>query len=40
MSETVVVVGTFFISYGMIFVYALYLHRRRRKVAGPQVLDQ
>lgn len=40
MSETVVVVGTFVISYGLIVAYAVYLHRRRRRVAGPQVLDQ
>ena len=40
MSETVVVVGTFAISYGLIVVYAVYLHRRKRRVAGPQVLDQ
>jgi hypothetical protein len=31
MSETVVVAGTFVISYGMIVAYAIYLHRRRGK---------
>lgn len=29
MSETVVVVGTFVVSYGAILAYALYLHLRR-----------
>jgi hypothetical protein len=31
MSETVVVAGTYLISYGLIVVYAVYLHIRRRR---------
>lgn len=31
MSETLVVVGTFLISYSLIAGYALYLHMRRRR---------
>lgn len=31
MSETVVVVGTYVISYGLILGYAIYLHVRRRR---------
>lgn len=31
MSETVVVVGTYVISYGLILGYAVYLHLRRRR---------
>ncbi len=34
MSETVVVVSTFLISYGVILGYAGYLHLRRRKADG------
>jgi len=32
MSDTVVVVGTFLISYGLILGYAVYLQIRRRRV--------
>lgn len=32
MSDTVVVAGTFLISYLAIFTYAVYLHLRRRRV--------
>ena len=35
MSETVVVAGTFLISYGLIAGYAVYLHMRRRQAQGP-----
>ena len=35
MSETVVVAGTFLISYGLIVGYAVYLHLRRRRAEGP-----
>jgi hypothetical protein len=31
MSETVVVVGTFLISYALVIGYAVYLHLRRRR---------
>lgn len=31
MSETVVVAGTYLISYGLIVGYAVYLHLRRRR---------
>lgn len=31
MSETVVVAGTYLISYGLIIGYAVYLHLRRRR---------
>jgi len=31
MSDTVVVAGTFLISYGLIVWYAVYLHIRRRR---------
>lgn len=31
MSETVVVIGTFLISYSLIVGYAIYLHVRRRR---------
>lgn len=34
MSETVVVVGTFVLSYLAIIAYALHLHRRWRRVRG------
>lgn len=34
MSETVVVVGTYLISYGLIVGYAIYLHTRRRRSQG------
>lgn len=34
MSETVVVVGTYLISYGLIVGYAIYLHIRRRRSQG------
>jgi hypothetical protein len=32
MSDTLVVVGTFLISYGLIVGYAVYLHLRRRRI--------
>lgn len=35
MSDTVVVAGTYLISYGLILGYAVYLHIRRRRVSGP-----
>jgi hypothetical protein len=35
MSETVVVAGTFLISYGLIVGYAVYLHIRRRRAGSP-----
>jgi hypothetical protein len=35
MSETVVVAGTFLISYGLIVGYAVYLHIRRRRAQSP-----
>jgi hypothetical protein len=35
MSDTVVVAGTYLISYGLIVGYAVYLHIRRRRAAGP-----
>lgn len=31
MSETVVVAGTYILSYGLILGYAIYLHLRRRR---------
>ena len=31
MSDTLVVVGTYLISYGLILGYAVYLHLRRRR---------
>lgn len=31
MSETVVVAGTYVVSYGLILGYAVYLHMRRRR---------
>jgi hypothetical protein len=34
MSDELVVVGTFVISYGAMFGYAAYLHLRRRRVKG------
>jgi hypothetical protein len=34
MSDTVVVAGTFLISYGLILAYAVYLHLRRRRADG------
>ncbi len=34
MSDTVVVVGVFVISYGLILVYAVYLHLRRRRAGS------
>ena len=34
MSETVVVAATFILSYGVIGVYAVYLHLRRRHVGN------
>lgn len=34
MSEIVVVVGTFLISYAAILAYAVYLHLRRRRAGG------
>jgi hypothetical protein len=33
MSETIVVAGTYLISYGLIVGYAVYLHLRRRRAA-------
>lgn len=35
MSDTVVVVGTYLISYGLIVGYAVYLHLRRKRARGP-----
>jgi hypothetical protein len=35
MSDTVVVAGTFLISYGLIVAYAVYLHIRRRRAESP-----
>ena len=35
MSDTVVVAGTFLISYGLIVGYAVYLHIRRRRAESP-----
>lgn len=35
MSDTVVVVGTYLISYGLILGYAVYLHVRRRRAGRP-----
>ncbi len=34
MSDTVIVVGVFAISYGLIVAYSVYLHLRRRKAGG------
>ena len=34
MSELMVVVGTFVISYGLIIGYAVYLHLRRRRAGS------
>lgn len=34
MSDTIVVAGTFLISYGLIVGYAVYLHIRRRRATG------
>lgn len=34
MSETVVVAGTFVVSYGLIVAYAVYLHLRRRRAGS------
>jgi hypothetical protein len=34
MSETVVVAGTFAISYALILAYSVYLHRRRQKAGS------
>lgn len=34
MSDTVIVAGTYLISYGLILAYAIYLHRRRRRADG------
>lgn len=35
MSDTVVVAGTYLISYGLIVGYAVYLHLRRRRADRP-----
>lgn len=35
MSDTVVVAGTYLISYGLIVGYAVYLHLRRRRAGRP-----
>jgi hypothetical protein len=34
MSDTIVVAGTYVISYGLIVGYAVYLHLRRRRAGG------
>lgn len=34
MSDTVIVAGTYLISYGLIVGYAVYLHLRRRRAGG------
>lgn len=34
MSDTIVVAGTYIISYGLIIAYAVYLHIRRRRATG------
>jgi hypothetical protein len=34
MSDQVIVIGTYAISFGAIFAYAAYLHLRRRRVKG------
>jgi hypothetical protein len=34
MSDQVIVIGTYVISFGAIFGYAAYLHLRRRRVKG------
>lgn len=36
MSDTVIVVGTYLISYGLILGYAVYLHMRRRRATTPR----
>jgi hypothetical protein len=36
MSDTVVVVGVFVVSYGLIVAYSVYLHLRRRRAVGPK----
>ena len=35
MSDTLVVAGTYLISYGLIVGYAVYLHRRRKRATSP-----
>lgn len=35
MSDTLVVAGTYLISYGLILGYAVYLHIRRKRATGP-----
>ena len=35
MSDTVVVAGTYLISYGLIVGYAVYLHLRRKRAQSP-----
>lgn len=35
MSDTVIVAGTYLISYGLIVGYAVYLHARRRRAVKP-----
>lgn len=37
MSDTVVVAGTYLISYGSILGYAVYLHVRRQRADNPKV---
>jgi len=36
MSDTIVVAGTYLISYGLILGYAVYLHIRRRRAGNPR----
>lgn len=35
MSDTLVVAGTYVISYGLILGYAIYLHIRRKRATSP-----
>jgi len=35
MSDTLVVAGTYLISYGLILGYAVYLHLRRKRATSP-----
>ncbi len=39
MSETVVVAGTYLISYGLIVGYAIYLHIRRKRAVARSTGD-